>query len=179
MANSSRSGIFYPTALDNRPQNVVRLLYKHQLKLATAESCTGGMISALITSVPGSSEVFDFGVCTYSNEMKLSVLGIDPRDLAEHGVVSDPIARQMARGVRRLAKAGIGLSTTGIAGPGGGTPEKPVGTVYISASAEWGELVSLLQLNGDREAIRTQTSAAALDLATQLIDIKENSHGKV
>lgn len=159
--------------LDNLPQDVVRLLYHRKLRVATAESCTGGMISMLITSVPGSSDVFDLGLCTYANEAKLNLLGINPTDLEQDGVVSDIIARQMAQGIRKLAKADIGVSTTGIAGPSGGTPTKPVGTVYVGVATETNTVVSALQLSGDRHAIRTQTAKAALELVIRMISDAE------
>ena len=107
---------------DTLQENVVQMLMKKKLKVATAESCTGGLVSERITRVSGSSEVFDCGICSYSNEIKhkVSVLG----------AVSAETAIQMAEGVKKLSAADIGISTTGIAGPTGGTPEKPVGLVY-------------------------------------------------
>lgn len=123
---------------------VNRLLEK-KLKIATAESCTGGLVSQRITQVPGASEIFDCGVCSYANEIKHSVLGVDEETLGKYGAVSEQTAREMARGVRRLAGADIGVSTTGIAGPGGGTPEKPVGLVYVGIDSD--RLTTVLKLN--------------------------------
>lgn len=123
---------------------VNRLLEK-KLKIATAESCTGGLVSQRITQVPGASEIFGCGVCSYANEIKHSVLGVDEETLGKYGAVSEQTAREMARGVRRLAGADIGVSTTGIAGPGGGTPEKPVGLVYVGIDSD--RLTTVLKLN--------------------------------
>lgn len=168
-------------SLDNLPQDVVKLLYNRKLKIATAESCTGGLISALITGVPGSSEVFDLGVCTYSNNMKLALLGINPNDLAHHGAVSEVVAKQMADGVRRISNADIGISTTGIAGPGGGTVTKPVGTVYVGVATGTEVKAILLTLKGERDIIRMQSALSALELVKNILnDInekKENDYG--
>ncbi|MBQ1977124.1 MAG: CinA family protein, partial [Ruminococcus sp.] len=100
------------------------------------ESCTGGLISKLLTDEPGVSAVFDCGVCSYANIIKENVLGVSGKDLSEKGAVSPEVAAQMAQGVRKLAKADLGLSTTGIAGPSGGSEEKPVGTVFIGISTK-------------------------------------------
>lgn len=113
---------------------LVDTLAKQNIKIATAESCTGGLISKKITEVSGSSAVFDCGVCSYSNGIKAKVLGVDENTLATLGAVSAETAVQMANGVRKLAESFVGVSTTGIAGPTGGTVEKPVGLVYIGVS---------------------------------------------
>lgn len=132
--------------------------------LALAESCTGGLIASRIVNVPGSSEYFLGSVVAYSNDAKVSLLGVPPDVLATHGAVSAPVAEAMAVGAMRRVGATLGVSVTGIAGPGGGTPEKPVGLVYIGlARGDWTE-VHRLQLGGDRERIRWHTSQAALDL---------------
>lgn len=120
-------------------------LLEKKLKIATAESCTGGLVSQRITQVPGASEIFDCGVCSYANEIKHSVLGVDEETLGKYGAVSEQTAWEMARGVRKLAHADIGVSTTGIAGPGGGTPEKPVGLVYVGIDSD--RLTTVLKLN--------------------------------
>ena len=104
------------------------------MKIATAESCTGGLISKLLTDESGVSAVFDCGVCSYANAIKEKILGVDSETLRTKGAVSPEVAAQMAQGVRRLADADVGLSTTGIAGPTGGTDTKPVGTVFIGIS---------------------------------------------
>jgi nicotinamide-nucleotide amidase len=107
--------------------------------LATAESCTGGYLAHKITNVPGASEVFLEGFVTYSNPAKSDAVGVPAALIAQHGAVSEPVARAMAEGAMRKAGAAFGLGTTGIAGPGGGTPEKPVGTVYIALAVRDGE----------------------------------------
>ncbi|MEE1319599.1 MAG: CinA family protein [Ruminococcus sp.] len=116
---------------DTLQENVVETLIKHNLKVATAESCTGGLVSERITRVSGSSEVFDCGICSYSNRIKHKILGVSESTLSVLGAVSAETAIQMAEGVKKLSDADIGLSTTGIAGPTGSTPEKPVGLVYM------------------------------------------------
>lgn len=130
--------IFEKEGIDpqNIQQTIVDLLCKKGLKLATAESCTGGLISEKITSVSGSSSVFDCGVCSYANEIKHKVLGVKRKTLESFGAVSPQTAVEMAQGVRLLSGADIGVSTTGIAGPTGGTKEKPVGLVYMAVSTE-------------------------------------------
>ena len=118
------------------PRLLIDKLEKANMKVATAESCTGGLISKLLTDEPGVSEVFDCGVCSYANIIKENILGVSSKDLSEKGAVSPEVAAQMAQGVRKLAKADLGLSTTGIAGPSGGSEEKPVGTVFIGISTK-------------------------------------------
>ncbi|MDQ3908125.1 MAG: nicotinamide-nucleotide amidohydrolase family protein, partial [Acidobacteriota bacterium] len=132
--------------------------------LSTAESCTGGLIAERITEVPGSSVYFREGVVTYSNEAKVRLLGVPSDLIAEYGAVSAPVAEAMAEGVRLRADTDFGLSVTGIAGPGGGTEEKPVGLVYIALSDDAHTEHRKLLLPGDRQLIRWRASQAALDL---------------
>ena len=120
---------------DDLQDMVVKKLREKHLRLATAESCTGGLLSGRITAVSGASEVFDCGVCSYANEIKHRVLGVSEETLSTLGAVSAETVIQMAQGVKRLANADIGASTTGIAGPTGGTDEKPVGLVYVGICA--------------------------------------------
>ena len=153
---------------DDLPELLVNALTKAKKRIATAESCTGGMISSAITSVSGASGVFDCGVCTYANFIKHKLLGVRDETLATYGAVSDRTAAEMARGVRLLAGADIGISTTGIAGPLGGTIYKPVGLVYIGISTELGlhtEKMLLGENNADRERIRELAVTAALYFA--------------
>lgn len=153
---------------EDLPKLLVDALTKKKKRIATAESCTGGMISAAITSVSGASGVFDCGVCSYANHIKHKVIGVRDETLSTYGAVSDKTAAEMARGVRLLAGADIGISTTGIAGPLGGTPYKPVGLVYIGVSTEMGlktEKMLLGENNADRERIRQLAVAAALYFA--------------
>ncbi len=122
---------YTPENLDKLVTNVVELLVRRGISVSTAESCTGGLISELITAVPGASQIFSLGICTYSEEMKSRFLGVSSETLEKYGVVSHEIALEMVRGLKRVSGADICVSVTGIAGPGGGTAETPVGTVYI------------------------------------------------
>lgn len=132
--------------------------------LAVAESCTGGLLAQRLTDVPGSSKYFIEGVVTYSNDAKMKALGVEPILFLEHGAVSAPVAEAMAEGIRKRAETDFGLAITGIAGPGGGTEEKPVGLVYIAISSESGTEHRKLNLPGDRHLVRWRASQAALDL---------------
>ncbi len=155
------------------PSLLVEALTKAKKRIATAESCTGGMVSAAITSVSGASAVFDCGVCSYANFIKHKIVGVREETLSTYGAVSDRTAAEMARGVRLLAGADIGISTTGIAGPLGGSRYKPVGLVYIGVSTEMGlraEKMLLGENNADRERIRELAVAAALYFALKEIE---------
>jgi len=132
--------------------------------LAVAESCTGGLIAERLTNVPGSSKYFTEGLVTYSNESKTRLLGVDKKLIREFGAVSPQVARDMARGVRHRAKTDFGLAVTGIAGPDGGTEEKPVGLVYIALADDAHTEHRRLTLPGDRELVRWRASQAALDM---------------
>lgn len=148
-------------------QELVALLARKGLHIATAESCTGGLTAARITAVPGASEVFDGGVVSYANAVKAGLLGVPEQVLADCGAVSAECAVAMAAGVRTLMGAQIGISLTGIAGPGGGTPEKPVGTVFLGVSTTAHTEAKLLTLAGTREQIREQSVEAALEAALE------------
>lgn len=155
------------------PSLLAEALTKAKKRIATAESCTGGMVSAAITSVSGASAVFDCGVCSYANFIKHKIVGVREETLSTYGAVSDRTAAEMARGVRLLAGADIGISTTGIAGPLGGSRYKPVGLVYIGVSTEMGlhtEKMLLGENNADRERIRQLAVAAALYFALKEIE---------
>jgi competence/damage-inducible protein CinA-like protein len=141
---------------------VGQLLLAKQQTLALAESCTGGYISHRITRVSGSSAYYYGGAVTYSNDAKIRFLGVKPATLESHGAVSRETALEMSRGIREQTGAGLGLSVTGIAGPLGGSPEKPVGTVWISIAQEGGHEARLFNFHGDRERIIVGTSQAAL-----------------
>jgi nicotinamide-nucleotide amidase len=132
--------------------------------LAVAESCTGGLLAQRITDVAGSSKYFIEGVVTYSNDAKTRALGVEPILLLEHGAVSGPVAEAMAEGMRRRAETDFALAITGIAGPGGGSEEKPVGTVFIAISSEAGTEHRRYKLPGDRQLIRWRASQAALEM---------------
>lgn len=132
--------------------------------VAVAESCTGGLIAERLTDVPGSSQYFMEGAVTYSNEAKTRMLDVSPALILNHGAVSAEVAEAMAQGIRRRAQADFGLAVTGIAGPGGGSDEKPVGLVYIALSDEVKTQHRRLQIPGDRQLVRWRASQAALDL---------------
>jgi nicotinamide-nucleotide amidase len=149
---------------------VVGLLREKSLTLAAAESCTGGSLADRVTDVPGASDVFLAGYVTYANEAKENTLGVPADLLATHGAVSEPVAAAMAEGARRVSGARLALSTTGIAGPGGGTESKPVGTVYIGlASAGHPTVVRRCYFPLDRATFKHMTTSAALDLLRRQI----------
>ncbi len=159
--------------MDNLSAMVVQALLAKGLRIATAESCTGGMISSLITDNSGASAVFDYGVCTYANHIKNKMLSVKEETLNSYGAVSEKTAMEMARGVRIAANADLGISTTGIAGPLGGSVYKPVGLVYIGISTKE-KLLShkvLLSENAQpqRRRIRELASACALYFALKEI----------
>jgi nicotinamide-nucleotide amidase len=126
-------------------------------RMASAESCTGGLIAAACTSVAGSSDWFERGFVTYSNEAKTALLGVPPALIAQHGAVSEAVARAMAAGALQHAPVQLAVAVTGIAGPGGGSPAKPVGTVWLAWGTAGAVQAERLQLQGDRSAVRRQT----------------------
>lgn len=150
-------------------QVVGDLLGAKGMRIAAAESCTGGLITSRLTDVPGSSRYVDLSIVTYSNEAKTELLGVPEALLAAHGAVSEPVALAMAQGIRARARADVGLGVTGIAGPTGGTPEKPVGTVAISAVTADAQRVRTFRFFGDRELVKFQASQAALDMVRRLL----------
>ena len=137
-------------------------LREKKATIALAESCTGGLISHRITNVPGSSAYFERGIVAYSNKAKVDHLGVSEKILNDYGAVSSETAMAMASGIRKAANATFGLAVTGIAGPGGGTPEKPVGLVYIAIATPDGTEVSNFRFRGDRAGIKEKTAEAAL-----------------
>jgi nicotinamide-nucleotide amidase len=143
---------------------VLSLCREKGFTIGLAESCTGGLLGARLTAIPGSSEVVRGGVVSYHNDLKLELLGVDNATLANHGAVSEEVVRQMAVGARRVSRANIGLAITGIAGPGGGTDQKPVGTVWIAVDIEGVVQVRLLHLWGDREEIRQRAAQWTLEM---------------
>lgn len=143
--------------------NIFAQLKPRDGMIATAESCTGGMIAAAITNVAGSSEFFDRGFITYSNQSKIDMLGVSPETLEHYGAVSDETAAEMARGAINKSRADYALSVTGIAGPGGGSAEKPVGLVFIGLAVRGGDVQTFrYHFTGDRADVRVQTVRAAL-----------------
>jgi nicotinamide-nucleotide amidase len=143
---------------------VAALLAQRGLTVALAESCTGGLLASRLTSVPGSSAFFERGCVTYSNASKVDLLGVDARLLEAHGAVSEEVARAMAQGARARAGTDVAVAITGIAGPDGGTPEKPVGLVFVALAGAAGDRVRRLHLIGDRDRIRRQACVIALEM---------------
>lgn len=153
-------------AITSAARDVVRAYASTGKMIATAESCTGGMIAAALTDIAGSSDVFERGFVTYSNQAKVELLGVGIGTLLEHGAVSLQTAAEMAIGAARRSGADVAVSVTGIAGPGGGSTEKPVGLVYLGFAGKDGAIIDLVELNhdpeADREAIRLETTWVAL-----------------
>ena len=149
---------------DELPGLVVSRLASRGERVAIAESCTGGLLAELVTRVPGASSVFDLGVVAYADSMKERLLGVSPADIAAHGAVSEPVARALAEGARRAGGATWGVGITGIAGPTGGTEEKPVGTVHVALAGPSGTEHVARRYRGDRERIRRQAAFEALNL---------------
>ncbi|MGL5352881.1 MAG: CinA family protein [Clostridium sp.] len=148
---------------------VSKLLCSKKLSIATAESCTGGMIASKLIGYPGISEVFVEGAVTYSNEAKVRRLGVKSETLDKFGAVSYETALEMVEGICREASSEVGISTTGIAGPGGGSVEKPVGLVYIGVKVIENIVVEKYIFNGSREEVRSSATRKALEMLRELI----------
>ncbi|HEX72401.1 MAG TPA: CinA family protein [Candidatus Hydrogenedentes bacterium] len=146
---------------------VVRRLTASRKTLAVAESCSGGLIAHRITNVPGASEIFLGGLVAYSNAAKMTVLGVREEHLLREGAVSEATARAMAEGARRLFQSDYAVSATGIAGPGGGTTDKPVGLVYIAVARADETRAARCSFSGDREYIKRQTADKALNMLVE------------
>jgi nicotinamide-nucleotide amidase len=158
-------------ATDGRSMEEVvgEMLASRGLRIALAESCTGGLLTSRLTDVAGSSRYVERGVITYSNESKSDLLGVPSDVIAQHGAVSEPVALAMATGIRDRASVDIGVGVTGIAGPGGGTPDKPVGTVAIAAATPAATRSRLFRFHGEREQVKFQASQAALDMVRRIL----------
>ena len=155
-------------------KEIVSLLKKNQMTVTTAESCTGGLIASRIVNVSGASEVFMEGYITYANASKEKILGVKHETIEEYGVVSSETAKEMAEGAKRVAEADVAISVTGIAGPSGGTKEKPVGLVYIGCASELKIDVRRFVFEGNRDQVREQAVAQALSfLRDTLLEIEE------
>ena len=154
------------------------LLREHRLTIAAAESCTGGLLASRLTDVPGSSDYVDRGVVCYSNRSKTELAGVPEALIAEHGAVSEPVARAMAEGIRRARGTNVGVGITGIAGPGGGTPEKPVGTVAIAVVVDDEVRVRTFQFLGSREMVKFQAAQSALNM-TRLMVLRQPGTARV
>ncbi len=170
-------GATFPDTLLDAARAVLDLCRQRSLKIATAESCTGGLVAALLTEIAGSSDVVDRGLVTYSNDAKRELLGVRPETLAAHGAVSEATAREMADGALKRSLADIAVGVTGVAGPGGGSAEKPVGLVHFACAGPGERRVAAVRLFGDigRGAVRlaaveqalAMIAAAARDASTQ------------
>lgn len=145
-------------------QSIINKLLSLKYTITTAESCTGGLLAGKILDVPGASSVYNEGHITYSNDAKVRILGVQEKTLEECGAVSPQTAAEMAIGAARIAEAEIALSTTGIAGPGGGTPEKPVGLIYVGCYLKGEVFTREFHFHGTREENRKATVEAALEL---------------
>ncbi|MBI3981979.1 MAG: nicotinamide-nucleotide amidohydrolase family protein, partial [Gemmatimonadetes bacterium] len=148
---------------------VLDLLRERNLTLAVAESCTGGLLGGRLTAVPGSSDVFLGGIVAYTNGMKTTELGVPANLIETHGAVSEEVVRAMALGVTERLGAGAGVAITGIAGPSGGTPEKPVGTVWIAAVVKHAQKAVQRRFPGDREDVRRRSAQAGLDVLRRVL----------
>ncbi|MBM3246334.1 MAG: CinA family protein [Candidatus Omnitrophica bacterium] len=148
---------------------VHKFLLKKGLTVAIAESCTGGLLSSLLTQISGSSKYFILGAVTYSNKAKKSLLGVPRRLIAQEGAVSQQVAQQMAESIRKIAKTDIGIATTGIAGPTGGSKQKPVGTVFIALNGINKKICERFHFTGSRSVIRKKTALAALELLRNIL----------
>ncbi len=153
----------------NVEQAIAERLSQTNQSLASAESCTGGLIAHRITNIAGSSAFFLGGLVAYSNEVKMALLGVPEIDLAAHGAVSGPVARQMAAGARERFEADLSIAVTGIAGPGGGTEKKPVGLVYIAVGFGSGCHLTRNVFSGSRTEIKEQTAQRALEMLWERI----------
>lgn len=148
----------------NQTETLATLLKTKGLKVATAESCTGGGIAKVLTDLAGSSDWFECGFVTYSNESKQSMLGVDANTLSQWGAVSEAVVKEMAEGVLARSYARLAVAVSGVAGPGGGSPGKPVGTVWVAwALQEQGVTAECFHFQGDRDAVRCQTIEAAIE----------------
>lgn len=157
--------------IENIAQQIITLYMREKHRIVTAESCTGGMIGAALTSVPGSSEVFERGFITYSNESKIDMLGVLPETLKTYGAVSAEVAEAMAEGALEYSHADVAVSVTGIAGPGGAMPGKPVGLVYLGlATRDGARFHYRCEFKGDREAVRLEATQEALKLLLSAVE---------
>ncbi len=155
----------FHAALSQKANAILAACKQHGTKLATVESCTGGLLSAMLTELPGSSDMFTHGFITYANEAKTEMVGVDAALIQHHGAVSEAVARAMAEGALRAAGADISISITGVAGPGGGSVNKPVGTVHFACAMKGKPTIHSHKIfAGDRGEIRLSAVDHALDL---------------
>ena len=158
--------------LEHLSEDVGRALTSARVTVSCAESCTGGLLTSILTDVPGSSSYVMGSVVSYSNDVKMRLLHVSPDTLTAYGAVSEETARAMAEGVRTLIQTDIGVAVTGVAGPGGGTPEKPVGLVYIAVSSARSTVAVKKQLNGTRVENKRASVQKALEMIRDMIRSK-------
>jgi nicotinamide-nucleotide amidase len=162
----------FPTALQEETARLLDAFRKRGMRIATAESCTGGLVAALLTEIPGSSDVLERGFITYSNAAKIGMLGVPVDLIAAHGAVSEPVARAMAEGALIVSPADVSIAVTGLVGPGGGSEAKPVGLVHLAAARRGGATLHRQCGFGDigRDGVRMRSVEAALALLQQVLD---------
>ena len=161
---------FYPKQIVNKAHKLLEICHAAGLRLVTAESCTGGLIAGCLTAVPGSSGVLERGFVTYSNDSKIELIGVAAELIAKHGAVSEAVCRAMAEGALAHAPADPSVAGTGLAGPDGGTPDKPVGTVHISVAHRGHDTAHAAhRFPGDRAEIRVASVEAALDMLQEAV----------
>jgi nicotinamide-nucleotide amidase len=163
----------FSEALLAETRNLLAAARSQGVQIVTAESCTGGLIAALLTEIPGSSDVLERGFVTYSNQAKLDLLGVEAKLLTAHGAVSEPVCRAMAQGALKNSRAQISVAVTGIAGPGGGSPGRPVGLVYVAVARKEGDIAVHECLFGDigRDRVRLGTVEKALKLLRSCLEL--------
>lgn len=154
-------------------KEIAQLMMSKGWTIATAESCTGGLVGHLITAESGSSAYYKGGVVSYSNDIKIGVLGVNKEVIKRCGAVSEQVVCQMAEGVMRLMKTECAVATSGVAGPGGGTPEKPVGTVWIAVATHEVTIAKCLHLNGDRLNNIRGSAEGVLELLKEVLEVKK------
>ena len=154
-----------------RIEKIIETYTTKSLKIAVAESCTGGYISHMITNIPGASKVFERGIVCYSNQSKIDLLNVERKSLETHGAVSESVVKQLAYNIRTLSNVDIGIGISGIAGPTGGTPEKPVGTVYIGFSTEEETHGNRFDFNTDRVMFKKLVLEKIIEHLEQLVNL--------
>ena len=159
-----------PTNAEQLVQKLSTVLLDAGRSVCTAESCTGGLIAKTFTDLAGSSDWFERGFVTYSNAAKSEMLAVPPTVIEDYGAVSEPVAAAMASGALRHSQADYAIAVTGVAGPGGGSAEKPVGSVWIAVASEEQSITRLFQFDGDRAAVRDATLITALEMLLELIE---------
>ena len=166
----------FPTALQEEAARLLDAFRKRGRRIATAESCTGGLVAALLTEIPGASDVVERGFITYSNAAKVGVLGVPVELIAAHGAVSEPVARAMAEGALIVSPADVSIAVTGVAGPGGGSEAKPVGLVHLASARKGAATLHRQCRFGDigRDGVRMRSVEVALALLQQALEQREN-----